>query len=203
MDKETQDRVFDPFFTTKEVGKGTGLGLSMVYGIVKQSDGYIAVHSEPGQGAEFQIYLPRVLETPEPVLAGEAEPMRRGVETILVAEDEPSLRKLVRDFLEDAGYTALVARDVKEAIQIAAQHKGPLHLLLTDVVMPGLSGPQLAERLQPLRPEMKVLYMSGYPDAAKADSALEPRTDFIEKPFTQRNLLHRLREVLEGGKLSS
>ena len=126
MDQETQDRIFEPFFTTKEVGKGAGLGLSTVYGIVQQSAGYITVHSEPGQGAEFKIYLPRVFETPEPVLAGEAAPLLRGDETILVAEDEPAMRELVREFLEGAGYQVLVARDVKEAIQIAMRHSvGP------------------------------------------------------------------------------
>jgi PAS domain S-box-containing protein len=198
---DTQARIFDPFFTTKEVGKGTGLGLSMVYGIAKQSDGYITVHSEPGHGAEFKIYLPRVLETPEPVLAPEVEPLRRGAETILVAEDEASLRELVRKFLKEAGYQVLVARDVKDAIQIVMQHKGPLDLLLTDVVMPDLSGPQLAEHLQSLRPEMKVLYMSGYSDALIARSMHGLETDLINKPFTEQNLLRRLREVLEGRKL--
>jgi len=201
MDQETQDRIFEPFFTTKEVGKGTGLGLSTVYGIVKQSAGYITVHSEPGQGAEFKIYLPRVFETPEPVLAGEPEPLLRGDETILVAEDEPAMRELVREFLEGAGYQVLVARDVKEAIQIAMRHKGQLDLLLTDVVMPDLSGPQLAEHLQPFRPQMKVLYMSGYTDALVASSTEGSGADLINKPFTEENLLRRLREVLEERRL--
>jgi PAS domain S-box-containing protein len=202
MDKKTQERVFEPFFTTKEVGKGTGLGLSMVYGIVKQSGGFVTVHSEPGHGSEFKIYLPRILEAPESAPAGDATPGQLGVETILVVEDEPALREPVCRLLEGAGYCVLVGKNVDEAIQIVAQHSGPLDLLLTDVVMPGLSGPQLAQQLLPLYPQMKVLYMSGYPEPRQLGSALTPEMDFIQKPFTRQKLLGRLREVLKGRKLS-
>ena len=203
MDKEVQDRVFEPFFTTKEVGKGTGLGLSIVYGIVKQSNGYITLHTEPGHGTEVRIYLPSVLETPEPLLATEAAPGQRGVETILLAEDEPALRDKICELLEGAGYQVLVGKDVDEVVQIAKHHKGPLDLLLTDVVMPNLSGPLLAQHVQPLHPQTKVLYMSGYPDPRKLNSVLASEADFIQKPFTKQKLLRRLREVLEGRKLSS
>ncbi len=202
MDKETQARVFDPFFTTKEVGKGTGLGLSMVYGIVKQSGGFVILHSELGLGAEFQIYLPAVLDTPEAVLAAEMAPEERGVGTILVVEDETALRNPVRRLLEGAGYRVLVSRDTNDAIQIALRHHGAIDLLLTDVVMPDMSGPQLAEHLHPLYPRMKVLYMSGYPEPRQPNSALPWDVDFIQKPFTKQKLLHRLREVLEDVKLA-
>ena len=199
MDKETQTRLFEPFFTTKEVGKGTGLGLSMVYGIVKQSGGFIRVHSEVGLGAEFQIYLPRVLEAPEPNVATQGVSGQRAIETVLVVEDEPALREPVCRLLERAGYRVLAGRDVNEAIQIARQLKCPLDLLLTDVVMPILSGPQLAQYLRPLYPRMKVLYMSGYPEPRQPGSALLPEVDTIQKPFTKQKLLSRLREVLECG----
>jgi len=198
IEKETKDRLFEPFFTTKEVGKGTGLGLSTVYGIVKQNNGFITVHSELGHGAEFRIYLPSMSENPEPVLAAEAAPEQRGVETILVAEDEPALRKKVCEMLENAGYQVLAGKDVDEVIQIAMHHKGPLDLLLTDVVMPDLSGPQLAQHLQTLYPQMKVLYMSGYPSPRQRNAALASDAEFIQKPFTKQKVLRRLREVLEG-----
>jgi len=199
MDRQTQVRVFEPFFTTKEVGKGTGLGLSVVYGIVKQCNGYITVDSEPGQGTEFRIYLPSMLSTREPVVATEAAPMRGGTETILVAEDEVALREELCRILEAAGYRVLVGKDVDETIRIATQHEGPLDLLLTDVVMPGMAGPRLAHHLQPLHPQMKVVYMSGYP----GPFALQPEANVIEKPFTKPKLLRRLREVLDGRERSS
>ena len=199
MDKETQARLFEPFFTTKEVGKGTGLGLSMVYGIVKQSGGFIQVHSELGLGAEFQIYLPRVFEAPEPDVATQVASGQRAIETVLVVEDEPALREPVCRLLEGAGYRVLAGQDVHEAIQIARKQKGPLDLLLTDVVMPTLSGPQLAKYLHPLYPRMKVLYMSGYPEPRQPGSAPVLEADFINKPFTKQTLLSRIREVLECG----
>ena len=198
MDEETQARAFDPFFTTKEVGTGMGLGLSIIYRIVEQSNGYIELYSEPGHGTEVRIYLPSLLETSQLVHSTEAAPQRRGVETILVAEDEPALREKVREVLEAAGYRVLVSKDADDVIQIVMQHKGPVDLLLTDVVMPKLSGPQLAMQLQPLNPQMKVLYMSGYPDPSKLNAELESDAAFIQKPFTKQKLLRRLREVLEG-----
>ncbi|SPE36266.1 hypothetical protein SBA3_240005 [Candidatus Sulfopaludibacter sp. SbA3] len=137
-------------------------------------------------------------ENPEPVLAAEAAPEQRGVETILVAEDEPALRKKVCEMLENAGYQVLAGKDVDEVIQIAMHHKGPLDLLLTDVVMPDLSGPQLAQHLQTLYPQMKVLYMSGYPSPRQRNAALASDAEFIQKPFTKQKVLRRLREVLEG-----
>jgi PAS domain S-box-containing protein len=202
MDKETQARVFEPFFTTKEVGKGTGLGLSMVYGIVKQSGGFATVQSEPGLGAEFKIYLPRILKGSEQVPPADATVGKRGAETILVVEDEPALREPICRLLEGAGYRVLAGKDVGAAIQIAKQHAGPVDLLLTDVVMPDLSGPQLKEQLGPLYPLMKVLYMSGYPEPRQAGSELPPQMDLIQKPFSKQKLLSRLREVLDSRKLS-
>jgi len=202
MDQETQARIFEPFFTTKEVGKGTGLGLSMVYGIIKQCGGFITVHSEKGRGAELKIYLPKVIAPSEPVVPNEEAPGQRGIETILVVEDEPALREPVCRLLEGAGYQVLAGKDVDEAIQIAVQHKRPLDLLLTDVVMPNMSGPQLAEHLRPFHPKMKVLYMSGYPEPRQRDSAAASEWDFIQKPFSKPKLLSRLREVLEGSEFS-
>jgi len=203
MDKETQARLFEPFFTTKEVGKGTGLGLSMVYGIVKHIGGFIKVHSEERRGTEFWIYLPRVLGNPEPIVPTKAALGQGGIETVLVVEDEAALRGPVCRLLEGAGYRVLAGKDVDEAIQIAVQHKGSLDLLLTDVVMPRISGPQLAEHLRPLYPQMKVLYMSGYPEPRQPGSALVPEVDLIQKPFTKQKLLSRLREVLECGEFST
>ncbi len=199
MNEEVQQRAFDPFFTTKEVGKGAGLGLSVVYGIVKQSDGYVTVSSQPGRGAEFRIYLPRVLETPEPVVVAETAAPERGVETILVAEDEPAVRGPVCDVLRGAGYRVLAGNDVEEVIQTAGRHDGPIHLLLTDVVMPDMSGPELARHLQPTHPQMKVLYMSAFSEPRIPESPLTS-DNFISKPFTKDELLRRLREALEDRK---
>ena len=198
MDEETQARAFDPFFTTRGAGDGTGLGLSIIYRIVKQSNGYIELDSEPGRGTEVRIYLPSALETPQAVHITEATREERGVETILLAEDEPALREKVRDLLEAAGYRVLVSNDVDDAIQIGIEHQGPVDLLLTDVVMPKLSGPQLAIQLQAVNRQMKVLYMSGYPDPDKLNAAIASDAAFIQKPFTKQKLLRRLREVLEG-----
>ncbi|HXF92328.1 MAG TPA: response regulator [Nitrospiraceae bacterium] len=200
MDAETQARIFEPFFTTKELGKGTGLGLSMVYGIVKQSGGYIWVSSELGKGTSFTIYLPQVddpselLEpAPVPDLAG------RGSETILLVEDDEMVRVLTRTILQMRGYTLLEARNAKEAIHLAEEHNEPIHLLLTDTVMPGLSGPELAERVASARPDMKVLYMSGYTDKVIAlNAGRDLRTVFLQKPFTPEALARKVREVLDS-----
>lgn len=198
MDKETQSHIFEPFFTTKESGKGTGLGLSTVYGIVKQSEGNIWVYSEPGKGTTFKIYLPRIIEPSEivetPVPAIES---LRGSETILLVEDEETLRDLARQILEMAGYTVLVASNANEALLLNGQHQGRIHLLITDVVMPGLSGGELAQRLTALDHELKVLYMSGYTDDAIIHhGVLEEGIDFIQKPFTPDALTGKVREVL-------
>ncbi len=200
MDAETQARIFEPFFTTKELGKGTGLGLATVYGIVKQSGGYIWVYSEPGQGTTFKVYLPRLeeaVETAQP----EREIVRpaRGSETVLLVEDEENVRQLVRQTLEKNGYTVLEARAGAEATQLSAQHPGPIHLMLTDVVMPKMSGRELAERLALLRPGIKVLYMSGYTDNAIVHhGVLDPGTAFLQKPFTAADLGQKVREVLDS-----
>lgn len=198
MDEETQARLFEPFFTTKAVGKGTGLGLPIVYGIVKQSGGFITVTSEPGHGTEFRIYLPAVQEMPKPILKAEEGPVRGGSETILVVEDEAALRQKVGEVLENAGYQVLVAGDGDQALQLALREARGIHLLLTDVVMPELSGPRLVERLLTLRPDTKVLYMSGYPNAGDESIDLQSQPNFIQKPFTREKLLRRVREALDG-----
>ncbi|TAL11840.1 MAG: PAS domain S-box protein [Nitrospirae bacterium] len=198
MDAATQLRIFEPFFTTKEPGKGTGLGLSTVYGIVKQSGGYIWVYSEPRRGATFKIYLPRSEGTPE-VLEPVVAPAKAFVstETILLVEDDEAVRELVRGILEEKGYAVLVACRSEEAFKLNGQHEGPIHLLLSDVVMPTMSGPELAERLKSSRPRMKVLYMSGYTDDAVVRlGVLTEGTPFLQKPFTPNALLHKVHEVL-------
>ncbi len=199
MTPEVRNRVFEPFFTTKEKGKGTGLGLSTVYGIVKQSGGNIWVYSEFGKGTAFKIYLPRVDEPPEE--AGEKvvqkEIAGRG-ETILVVEDEEKVRQLTVQILTKNGYTVLEASHGDEASHICEQHKGPIHLMVMDVVMPGMTGRELAKSLEPHHPEMKVLYMSGYTDNAIVHHGiLEKGLSFLQKPFTLEGLLRKMREVLD------
>jgi len=199
MDLETQAHIFEPFFTTKEKGRGTGLGLATVYGIVKQSGGFIWVYSEPGRGSTFKIYLPRVEEdvaTAEPAEV-RAEPVE-GSETVLVVEDEGGVRSLVCRTLTSHGYKVLEAAGAAQALQIAEQHTEPIHLLLTDVVMPQSGGKHLAMRLSPLHPETKVLYMSGYTDdAIVRHGILEGGTPFLQKPFAPNALLLKVREVLK------
>jgi CheY-like chemotaxis protein len=199
MDPETQAQIFEPFFTTKGRDKGTGLGLATVYGVVKQSCGYIAVESEKGKGAHFKIYLPRI---EQPVAAqSKSSPVpltMRGSETILLVEDAEPLRKLAHMLLRDNGYQVLAAADGSEAQQVAAQHPGPIHLLLTDVVMPGINGRVLAERLASRHPEMKVLYMSGYTDSFIAGhAALEGGLYLIHKPFAEEVLMRKVSELLD------
>ena len=200
MSAETQARIFEPFFTTKEQGKGTGLGLATVYGIVRQSGGHITVESAPGAGATFRLYLPRVDEAVTPVAApGTVAAPAAGRETVLLAEDEPLVRILARRVLEQAGYTVLAAGGGAEALETARRHDGPIHLLLTDVVMPEMSGRDLVRRLGELRPDVPVLYMTGYSEEAIArHGVLDPGTALIQKPFTPAALARKVREVLDA-----
>jgi two-component system, cell cycle sensor histidine kinase and response regulator CckA len=198
MDEATLAHVFEPFFTTKEQGKGTGLGLSTVYGIVKQSGGYLDVASEPGAGSTFTIYLPRleaIVATPKvkiPITAS-----FQGEETILLVEDEDMLRGLLAKFLRLYGYTVLEACHGGEALLTCERHSGPIHLMVTDVVMPQMSGRDLADRLTPLRPEMKVLYMSGYTeDALVQHGVADLSVAFLQKPFRPIELARRVHAVL-------
>ncbi len=201
MTAEIQARIFEPFFTTKEVGQGTGLGLATVYGILKQSGGHITVYSEVGHGTTFKLYLPRVEEKPAaPEREGPAEVGRRGgSETVLLVEDDEALRTLAREILSIQGYTVLDATSPSEALRLAAAHPTPIHLLLTDVVMPQMNGRQVADHLLAAQPGVKVLFMSGYADAAIVQhGVLEPGTHFLQKPFTPDGLSRKVREVLRS-----
>jgi len=199
MNQEVKAHLFEPFFTTKELGRGTGLGLATVYGVVKQSGGYIWAYSEPGQGSAFKIYLPRVDRAALKVrLDGEPLRILRGSETVLLVEDEQSLRALTRDLLERSEYSVLEASSGAHALEIAQQHSGPIHLLLTDVVMPGMNGAALAANLAPLHPDMKVLFMSGYTGSfATQTGLLGEGARVLQKPFSRDALLRKVREVLE------
>jgi two-component system, cell cycle sensor histidine kinase and response regulator CckA len=200
MNEETQARIFEPFFTTKELGKGTGLGLSTVYGIVKQSGGCIWVYSEPGRGTTFKVYLPRVEEGTERAapLVTQAPPPR-GSETILLVEDEEMLRGLFEESLATSGYDVLTAKHGAEALGIAERHAGTIHLLLTDTVMPGMGGRELAKQLTEAREGLKVVYMSGYTDdAVVRHGVLAAEVAFLQKPFTPDALARKVREVLDA-----
>ena len=200
MDEQTLARLFEPFFTTKEQGKGTGLGLATVYGIVTQSGGSIEVESEPGKGATFRVYLPRAMKATEAVIQTIAVPRQlKGTETILVVEDEAALLKVARRALEFSGYTVLSADSGSSALQLAAEHPGSIDLLLTDVVMPKMSGRALAEAFARIRPEANALYMSGYTDdAIFREGVLDSSMRFLSKPFTAEELRQKVREVLDG-----
>jgi CheY-like chemotaxis protein len=198
MDRETQARIFEPFFTTKEKGKGTGLGLSTVYGIIKQSGGYVFVQSELGRGTTFTIYFPRVDEPCDslgaaPVSAASAG----GSETILLVEDEESVRQLVRETLSARGYRVLEASNGNAALALAASRSDIVHLVITDIVMPGLSGHELVEQLLRARAGIKVLYLSGYAqEAFSTPTTASPQEAFLQKPFTLQSLSRKVREVL-------
>src|SRR5881396_2452491 len=199
MDATVRAHLFEPFFTTKEVGKGTGLGLATVYGIVKQSGGYISVYSEPGHGSSFKIYLPRIATPAEPPAGAPKGGPAPGSETVLVVEDEPAVLTLSRRALESQGYVVLAASDADAALRVVERHGGMIHLLLTDVVMPGLSGRELADRLSAQRPGIRVLYMSGYPgDAVVQHGTLPLGSAFLQKPFSPDGLARKVRDVLDA-----
>jgi two-component system, cell cycle sensor histidine kinase and response regulator CckA len=199
MDAQTKARIFEPFFTTKELGKGTGLGLSTVYGVVKQSGGYIWVESEVGKGTKFQIFLPQSGESVQ--AAGpekDSESPVRGFGTILLAEDEEAVRELASEFLRASGYTVLVAKDGLDALEMAEQRRGSIHVLVTDVVMPRMRGTELARKLKRCHPELKIVYMSGYLEHDSQDGSYERGAAFLQKPFTRESLLLKIRELIDG-----
>ncbi len=205
ISKENLPRIFEPFFTTKELGKGTGLGLSMVYGIIKQSGGSIWVYSEPARGTSFKIYLPRV-NAPAETIATEPShrSATRGTETILLAEDDSQVRELASEALAASGYSVLVAETPEAAVEICREQNAPIHLLLTDVVMPGLGGRELAKQATSIRPDLRVLFMSGYtPQAILHHGELDANTFFLQKPFTPSQLAAKVREVLEHSLVSN
>jgi two-component system cell cycle sensor histidine kinase/response regulator CckA len=200
MPPETQARIFEPFYTTKEVGKGTGLGLSMVYGIVKQSGGYIWVYSEPDQGTTFKIYLPRV-DQPAEAMGAENRPksVQRGSETILLVEDDPQLRQLSSSVLAHCGYKVLVAGGPEEGLAICRSNQRDIRLLITDVIMPRMNGRQLAEQILQISPNVRVLYISGYTNNAIVHyGVLDAGLWFLPKPFTLSALIAKVREVLDS-----
>jgi two-component system cell cycle sensor histidine kinase/response regulator CckA len=202
MDAETQAHIFEPFFTTKEKSKGTGLGLATVYGIVKQSGGFIWVYSEVGKGTSFKIYLPRVDQVVEQIgVTHPAAEVPMGTETVLLAEDEQDVREIAREFLESGGYRVIEAGNGAEAIQLVAQHNGEIQVLVSDMVMPGMTGQELADRLQGERPGLRVVFMSGYSEHAAtemehADSTIR----LLAKPFSRAAILRAVREILHGAK---
>ena len=200
MPPEVRARAFEPFFTTKEAGKGTGLGLATVHGIVKQSGGHVFVYSEKGHGTTFKVYFPRVDAAQAPAETAPVEPAPpRGSETILLVEDEGTLRELIRECLESSGYTVLEAGHGAEALKLCERHPGPIHLLMTDVVMPGISGRELAAQVGAARPAIRTIYMSGYTDdAVVLHGVLSEGMAFLQKPFTEEALARKVREVLDA-----
>jgi two-component system cell cycle sensor histidine kinase/response regulator CckA len=199
MSEEEKACIFEPFFTTKEVGKGTGLGLATVFGIIKQSGGNIWVYSEEGHGSTFKIYLPRADEPVRTTLPPKGEiDMPTGNETVLLVEDDTGVRDLARQVLQRQGYTLLEAKNGEEALELSAQYSGPIHLLLTDVIMPGMNGKTLADQLAQSHPDLKTLFMSGYTDNTIAHhGVLDPGATFLQKPFSSLTLTHQVRAVLD------
>jgi len=202
MDRETQARIFEPFFTTKESGKGTGLGLAMVYGIVKQSGGYVWVYSEPGQGTTFKVYLPRVDQSIRPIHRDAARiGDLRGTETVLLVEDEEPVREVSARLLRRAGYTVIEAYDGNNALAAFNDNKRSIDILVTDMMMPGMGGRELARSVRASSRELPIVFMSGYTDDEELrKSVLDSRSAFIEKPFTPELLLAKLREALASNK---
>jgi two-component system cell cycle sensor histidine kinase/response regulator CckA len=204
MSAETQAHIFEPFFTTKEQGKGTGLGLAIVFGIVKQSNGYIFLHSEPGHGSTFKIYLPRVEAAAQIDDSETSDVSFRGNETILLVEDEDAVRESASEYLAENGYTVLRAKHGPEALEIAEQHQRPIHLMLTDLIMPQMSGRELSERIVGIHPETKVLFMSGYSDNLLSnEQVLDPKHVLLQKPFRLSALGKRITEMLGRGNAAS
>ena len=202
MDAETQSHIFEPFFTTKEKGKGTGLGLATVYGIVKQSGGFIWVYSELGKGTSFKIYIPRVDQAEEhPGAPKPTAEVPTGTETVLLTEDEQDVREIAKEFLESGGYKVVEAKDASDAIELARQHNGAIDLLVTDMVMPGMTGQELAVHLQREYPGLCVVFMSGYSEHAAMEMAnADPTVRLLSKPFSRGALLRTVREILHTKK---
>ena len=203
MDANTAQHIFEPFFTTKAPGEGVGLGLSTVYGIINQNGGWIEVQTEPGRGTTFRIYWPKA---PRSLISAEAvrsiPTLLPGSETILLVEDQEQVRTIAHNVLSRCGYQVLSCADGLSALQLASAHNGPIDMLVTDVVMPGMSGPELATRLKPVRPSCKVLYMSGYSgDAIARRGVLEARIGYLAKPFSAAELSSKVREVLDSAAL--
>jgi len=197
MDAEVRKHIFEPFFTTKELGRGTGLGLATVYGIVKQSGGHVEVDTAPGRGTTFRIFLPAV-EAPRPAPAPSLDEVVGGSETVLLVEDEAALRSLAQEILRDQGYKVFAAGSGTEALELARSHKAPIDLLVTDVVMPGMDGRELADRLGPIHPETRCLFMSGYTDDDVVRRGVrEEGMPFLQKPFTIDAIALKVREVLD------
>jgi CheY-like chemotaxis protein len=197
--------IFEPFYTTKEAGKGTGLGLATVYGIVKQNGGFVWVYSEPGLGTTFKVYLPQVQSrSSEIVITKPAESSPRGCETLLLVEDEASVRQAARQFLTRSGYNVLEGTDGEDALRASREYGGPIQLMITDVVMPRLGGPRLAERLADERPDMKVLFVSGYAEnTILQHGKIDVRTRFLQKPFSLKTLARKVRDVLDANEASA
>ena len=199
MDEQTRKQIFEPFFTTKDVGKGTGLGLSIAYGIIKQHKGIISVYSEPGKGTTFKLFLPMIASAGQPLPDKASTQVKGGKETVLLAEDEPSVRSSIAIMLRDAGYTVIEAVDGIDAVNRFMEHKETIHLLLTDVIMPGRNGNQVHEQIKLVNPLIRVLFMSGYTADMILDKGVEAeKTNFISKPVLHDELLKKVREVLEA-----
>jgi CheY-like chemotaxis protein len=199
MDEATQQRIFEPFFSTKEVGKGTGLGLSVVYGIIKQHDGFITVDSEPGQGSTFRIYLPLTTAARQEIGEEQVLPVVGGTETILLAEDNDLVRELVTSVLIEAGYTVIVAIDGEDAVRKFKENSGAINLLLFDLIMPKMNDKVAADEIHLQWPGVKTIFASGYsPDIAQQKASLKDGSHLISKPVSPRDLLKKVREVLDG-----
>jgi len=201
MTPEIKARIFEPFFTTKEPGKGTGLGLATVYGIVNQSSGYIRVESSPGTGTRFEIYLPQTdQQLPSNIVSASAAAQPRRGETVLIAEDEDAVRALACEFLQSAGYQVLTAADGLEALEIADRLNGAIQILVTDVVMPRMRGPELARRIQQKLPHVKVVFISGYTEEIHGTTNAIGENSFLQKPFSRAQLLQKLADALHSAK---